>query len=107
MSDALFWTRLAFTSCGLLRESADARLRGLWIDDFMPESASDTRRGVAVEGTAWIGDGPRAMHQYHFIVSVPQRMLHRCRDTFSITSFDLDAEQHTLQMEICDETPVA
>jgi len=107
MKDPLFWTRLAFTSCGLLRESADKSLRGLWIDDFLPESATDTKHGVDVEGTAWVGDGSRAMHPYRFVVSVPQKMLHHRRDSFSIERFDLDEEQHTLQVEIGHENPVA
>jgi hypothetical protein len=107
MKDPLFWTRLAYTSCGLLRESADKSLRGLWIDDFLPESATDTKYGVDVEGTAWVGDGSRAMLPYRFVVTVPQKMLHHRRDHFSIERFDLDEEQHTLQIEIGHENPVA
>lgn len=107
MKDPLFWTRLAFTGCGLLRASADKSLRGLWIDDFLPESATDTKQGVDVEGTAWVGDGPRAMHPYRFVVSVPQRMLSRRRDGFSIERFDLNQERHTLQVGIGPKNPVA
>ncbi len=100
MKEPLFWTQLAFMSCGLLRESAEKSLRGLWIDDFMPESAANTKRGVDVEGTAWVGDGSRAMHPYRFVVSIPQKMVHHRRDHFSIERFDLDEEQHTLQIEV-------
>jgi hypothetical protein len=57
MKDPLFWTRLAYTACGLLQESDDKSLRGFWIDDFLPESATDTKRGVNVAGTAWVGNG--------------------------------------------------
>lgn len=100
MRDTLFWTRLAFTACGLLREADDKSLRRFWIDDFLPESATDTKHGVNVEGTAWVGDGPRAMHPYRFVVSIPQKMLHRRRDCFLVDHFALDEEQHTLQVEI-------
>ena len=104
--DQLFWTKLAFTACGLLREEDDKTLRGFWIDDFMPEDATDTKRGVDVKGTAWVGDGSRAMYPYRFIVSVPQKMLHRRRDSFSIESFILDREQQTVQVEIGNENHV-
>jgi hypothetical protein len=90
MKDALFWTKLAYSACGWLRDSEDASLRRFWIDDFLPESATDTKRGVDVEGTAWVGDGPRGdQHPYRFIVSVPQKMLHRRPDSFSIELFCL------------------
>jgi hypothetical protein len=100
MKDPLFWTRFAYTACGWLRGADDESLRRFWIDDFMAESATDTKRGVDVEGTAWVGDGPRVQHPYRFIVSIPQKMLHRRRDSFSIERFVLDQAQQTLQMEI-------
>ena len=103
MRNPLFWTRLAYTSCGLLRESANKSLRRLWIDDFLPESATDTKHGVDFDGIAWVGDGSGAMHGYRFVVSVPQRMLHRRQDEFSIERFDLDEERQTLQLEIRHE----
>ncbi len=106
MKDALFWTKLAFSACGLLRGSEDAALRRFWIDDFLPESATDTKHGLNIEGTAWVGDGPRDQQPYRFIVSVPQKMLSHRRDSFSIERFDLDAEEHTLQVEIGHDNPV-
>ena len=107
MKDALFWTKLAYSACGLLRDSDDVSLRRYWVDDFLPESVTDTKRGVDIEGTAWVGDGPRDQQPYRFIVSVPQRMLHRRRDSFSIERFYFDEEHHTLQVEIGHENPVA
>jgi hypothetical protein len=100
MKDALFWTKLAYSACGWLRDSEEASLRRFWIDDFLPESATDTKRGIDVKGTAWVGDGPRDQQAYRFIVSLPQKMLRRRRDTFSIESFVLDEKQHTLQVDI-------
>jgi len=73
----------------------------------MPESATDTKRGLDVGGTAWVGDGPRLQHPYRFIVSIPQKMLHRRRDSFSIERLVLDEAQQTLQMEIANEKQVA
>jgi hypothetical protein len=103
MKDALFWTQLAYMACGWLRNSEDASLRRFWIDDFLPESATDTKHGVDVQGTAWVGDGSRDQYPYRFIVSVPQKMLHRRPDSFSIERFVLDEAQHTLQMQIASE----
>jgi hypothetical protein len=100
LNDPLFWTRLASHACGWLRGSEDKSLRRFWIDDFLPESATDTKRGVDVTGTAWIGEGPRAMHPFRFIVSVPQNMLHRNRDHFAIEQLMIDDGQRTLQIQI-------
>jgi hypothetical protein len=100
MKDPIFWTRLAYTACGWLREADDKSLRRLWIDDFIPESATDTKNGVDIEGTAWVGDGPRVQHPYRFTVSIPQKMLHRRRDSFSIDRLILDETQQTLRVEI-------
>lgn len=69
--------RLADTVCGLFQIADDRSLRGYWIDDFAPESVIDTKRGVDVHGTAWVGDGHHSIDPYRFIVSVPQKMLHR------------------------------
>ena len=72
----------------------------------MPERATDTKHGVDVEGTAWIGDGPRAMDSYRFVVSVPQKMLHDWQGNPSIERFTLDEAKCTLQMEVARERPV-
>lgn len=103
MKDAIFWVALAYSACGWLRESAEASLRGFWVDDFLPENATDTKRGVDVEGTAWIGNGSRDLHPYRFIVAIPQKMLRRRRDRFSIEHVVLDEARRTLQVEIADE----
>ena len=73
----------------------------------MPESATDTKRGVDVEGTAWIGDGSQVQHSYRFIVSVPQKILHRREQSFSIEEFRLDEAQQTLQIQITSRRQVA
>ena len=86
-----------------LESSDDKTLRRFWIDGFVPESIIDTKRGADVEGTAWVGDGPREQHQYRFIVSLPQKLLHRGRQTFSIEQLSLDAAQQTLRIEIVHE----
>ena len=100
MKDPFFWMQLAASSTELLGDSADKPLRGLWIDDFLPERITDTRHGVEVGGIAWVGRGPREMHPFRFVVSVLQKMLMRRRERFSIERFDIDAEQHTLQLEV-------
>jgi hypothetical protein len=109
MKDPIFWTRLAYTACGWLREADDKSLRRLWIDDFMPESVTDTKNGIDIEGTAWVGDGPakRVQHPYRFTVSVPQKMLQRRRNNFSIERLIFDQTHQTLRVEITYEKQLA
>ena len=107
MKDAFFWTKLAYSACGWLQESEDASLRQFWIDDFLPEAVTDTKRGVEVQGTAWVGDFQRRMDPYRFNVSVPQKMLHRRRDSFLIEQIVLDEKHRTLWVEIATEKHLA
>lgn len=100
MQDSLFWTRLAYHACGWLQDSGDESLRGFWIDDFRPESAAGTKRGADVEGTAWVGDGPRTLSPYRFIASVAQKLLHRQERNYCIEQLVLDKANRTLQMQI-------
>ena len=102
MEELLFWTGLAYTACGGLRLADDPALRGFWVDDFLPESAIDTKRGVDVQGTAWVGDGSR-MHPYRFTASIPQKMLHRRRKSFSIERLDFDHARRALQVVISNQ----
>ena len=104
--DKEFWTRLEYDVSRWLGGSDDKTLRRFWIDGFLPESATDTKRGADVEGMAWVGIGGSEQYQYRFVVSVPQKMLHR-RETFSIERLSLDEAQQTLQIEVTNEKPVA
>jgi len=103
LQDGLFWTKLAYHACGWLRNAEDVSLRRFWIDDFLPEIANDTQRGVDVEGIAWIGEGSRTMHPYRFVASIPQKLLHR-QLSYTFECFTLDASQRTLQLEIARKT---
>ena len=107
MSDPIFWTKLAYTACGWLRGADVQSLRRFWIDDLSPERATNTKRGVDIEGTAWVGDGPGSQHSYRFTVSVPQKMLHHRTQDFSIEQLVLDEAQQTLHIQILHENPVA
>ena len=69
-------------------------LRRLWVDDFIPDRAIDTKYGVNVEGAAWIPS------RFDFVASIPQKMLHRRRDCFCIRSFVVGEDQLTLRLEI-------
>jgi len=50
---------------------------------------------------------PASYAPLSFYPSVPQKMLHRRRENFSIERFDLDPTQRTLQVEIAYEKHVA
>jgi len=106
MDDEEFWTRLEFDASRWLGRSEDKTLRRFWIDGFLPESATNTKRGADVKGMAWVGIGGREQFQYRFVVSVPQKMLHR-REAFSIGQLSIDEAQQTLQIEVTNEKPVA
>jgi hypothetical protein len=107
ISDSLFWTRLAFSACGRLQSSDDPSLRRFWIDDFLPEIFTDTKLGVDVEGTAWVGEDSRVQHSYRFIVSIPQKMLHSWEQGFSINYLVINEARRTLQIQIIGERQVA
>ena len=104
--DQQFWEQLEYTASHWLQSSGDVTLRRFWIDGFLPETAKNTKRGVDVEGMAWVGLGQRRQSQYHFVVSVPQRML-RKRETFSIEHLAVDEAEKTLQIVVASERPVA
>jgi hypothetical protein len=59
MDDKEFWTRLEYDASHWLESSDDNMLRRFWIDGFLPDSINNTKYGADVEGTAWVGDGPR------------------------------------------------
>jgi hypothetical protein len=99
MDDGEFWNRLEFAASRWLESSHDRTLKQFWIDGFVPETVTDTRRGADVEGTAWVGIGGREQSQYRFVASVPQKILYR-REMFSIEQLVLDEAQQTLQIEI-------
>jgi len=107
MNDSLFWTRLAFIACGWLRGADEPSFRRFWIDDFSPEKAANTKRGVDIEGTAWIGDGPRVQHPYCFVASIPQKMLYHRGQDFFIEQLVLDELKQTLQVRISHGKQVA
>ena len=105
MDDQEFWTRLEYDACAWLQSSEEKALRRFWIDGFVPESIKDTKRGADVEGTVWVGDGPRKQYAYRFIASLPQNMLHRRGETFSIEQLVLDEAQQILQVYCRPEPP--
>ncbi len=107
MDDKEFWTRLEYDASHWLESSDDKTLRRFWVDGFLPDSINNTEHGVDVEGTAWVGDGPREQHQYRFIVSIPQTMLHNRRKTYSIGQFILNKALQTLQIKIANQKQAA
>lgn len=107
MDDPHFWTALAYGACGWLHDSEDTSLRRFWIDDFLPENAANTKFGVDVDGIAWVGEGPRDQHPYRFVVYIPQKMLGRWEQGFTIEQLVLDKVEKTLQLQIVSERRVA
>ena len=105
LKDIDFWVRLECAVAARLNESDDPILRYCWIDGFLPVSILDTKRGVDIHGTAWLGLGTQ-QYRYHFIVSIPQRMLHRRGQEFDIEDLTLDQSRQTLQLTVVSRPPV-
>ncbi len=76
ISDQPFRSRLEYSATAWLATAADRNLRQFWKDGFIPEAMRNTNRGGDVEGTVWVGEGSSTQHQYRFVASVPQKLLH-------------------------------
>jgi len=48
----------------------------------------------------WVGEGSSTQHQYRFVASVPQKLLHGRMQSFAIESILFDEEQHVLEIGI-------
>jgi hypothetical protein len=103
LEDKEFWTRLEYVASAWLQNSEDNSLRRYWVDGFLPETVTNTKRGVDVEGQAWVGEGARNQHTYRFVVSVPQKMLHCRRGSFSIEQLALDEANESLNLVVTGE----
>jgi len=99
IDDTEFWSRLEWAATEWLASSSDKRIRHFWIDGFIPESAKNTQRGADVKGIVWVGDGPRQQHDYRFIASVPQKLLHR-RAHFVIDHIVIDETQKQFAISV-------
>lgn len=97
MTDTHFWMRLEGDATVWLHEKVHG---GLWIDGFNPEFIKNTKSGVDIEGVAWVANGGRSQSPYRFLVSVPQKILHRHRDCLFIEDLVLDDGQKTLEIRI-------
>jgi len=107
ISDQPFWSRLEYSATAWLATAADRNLRRFWIDGFIPEAMRNTNRGGDVEGTVWVGEGSSTQHQYRFVASVPQKLIHGRMQSFAIESILFDEEQHVLEIGIVMSKPIA
>jgi hypothetical protein len=95
-----FWLRLEFDACRWIDRSSEANLRPFWIDGFLPDDFTNTKRGADIQGLAWVGKGPRAQYRYRFNASVPQKILSRPEPVISIESLVIDEAERTLQVTL-------
>ena len=98
LDDQEFWTRLEYGASQWLQSSSEKDLRRYWVDGFVPTNAINTKRGLDVEGVAWVMGAGKC--EYHFIASVPQKLLHGKRQSFEIESLTLDEDQHSLEVVV-------
>ena len=96
IDDREFWQKLERAACVWL---CGAGVKRLWFDGFIPETARDTQAGADIEGIAWVGDGPRLQHEYRFVASVPQKLLHR-RKQFHIDDIVIDEAKKRVALSL-------
>ena len=99
IDDKEFWSRLERAASAWLSSSEEKQLRRFWIDGFSPETATDTQRGADVEGVIWLGEGSRQQHEYHFIASVPQKLLHH-PGTVAVDDIVIDGVQRHVALTL-------
>ncbi len=96
--DTDFWSRLEHAASAWLATSTEKRSRRFWIDGFIPETATNTQRGADIEGISWVGEGSH-QHEYRFIASMPQELLHH-RGSFAIDDITVDDAQKQLSVRV-------
>jgi len=106
LADTDFWSRLEYELSGWFRTCGDNALGGYWCDGFVPQSASNTKEGVEVQGTSWIEEGRGSRGQFAFVLSIPQRLLFRYGSNAVLTVKDIDVEHRSLQLALAPGTGV-
>jgi hypothetical protein len=99
IEDRDFWERLEYAASAWFAGSQEKRLRRFWIDGFIPETAKNTQRGADIEDIIWVGEAPRAQHEFRFVASVPQKLLHR-RAQFHIADIAIDEAQKQVTISL-------
>jgi len=102
-----FWTRLEYDASRWLETSSARELRRYWIDGFIPTNAINTKRGINVEGVAWVGQVGRTQYEYCFRASVPQKLLGGHSQNFEIESLSLDEDQHFSEVVVACRKAIA
>src|SRR5208337_2126649 len=107
LNDEEFWLRLEYEASAWLELSDDPALRRFWVDGFVPELATNTKRGIDAEGAVWIGEGGRNQYQYRFVAALPQNLLHKMARRFHIESLSLHLGQQFLEIVVASGNRIA
>jgi hypothetical protein len=99
IEDKDFWEQLEYAATARLAESSQKLLRRFWIDGFIPEIAKNTKRGADIEGIVWVGERPRYQHEFRFVASIPQKLLHR-REQFHIDDIAIDEARKQVTLSL-------
>ena len=100
LNDQEFWARLEYDASRWIQRSGDKDLRRHWVDGFIPTNAIDTKRGLNVEGAAWVMGESEC--EYRFLASIPQKLLHGRRQKYEIESLTLDKDHHLLELVVAN-----
>lgn len=106
LDDREFWVRLEYDATRWMSQSKDQVLRRFWIDGFVPVTTYNTKRGLDVEGVAWVyGDSRSPGGSFRFIVSIPQKLLYRRIQNYAIEQIAVDEAEETLHVVIGRDLP--
>lgn len=103
LEDRDFWARLEYDATPWLAAAPDPALRRFWVDGFIPDAATNTQRGLDVEGVVWLVEG-RQQHGCRFVASLPQKLLQSRRRIFAIEDISLAEGQQCLKVVIAEAT---
>lgn len=97
LKDSDFWLRLEFGMS--LQPEKNEKIPRYWIDGFIPEHTSNTKKGINVEGRVCIVDGMNPEY-FTFEASIPQKLLHKRINEFEyeVTLFSPEEKQLTFEI---------
>ncbi len=100
LNDSEFWLALEYDMSRILSQHHDKEMRKFWIDGFIPQSVSNTKFGIDVEGEVWIAEGQKNQTKCRFLAKIPQKLLHRKIRDFKYDIVCLEIEKKYLELNI-------
>ncbi len=97
LEDKDFWLRLEYGMT--LQAEKKEKIPRYWIDGFIPESSTNTRKGIEIEGKVWIFEGQKPS-SCRFLAIIPQKLLNKKISEFEYGTIDFNPDDLFLKFEI-------